>query len=92
MGPAYRNGLERAGWLARWVAGWPAAGWLAGRLLAGWLAGWQKTVVRLREGSKVFKNLVFLRVRMTDCDAGALGNPRNLGGDARAYLTAYLHS
>ena len=25
--------------------------------------------------------LVFLRVRMRICDAGALGNPRNLGGD-----------
>ena len=33
---------------------------------------------------------MFLRVRMTDCDAGALGNPRNVGGHARAYLTAYL--
>ena len=29
----------------------------------------------------MLKNRVFLRVRMTDCDAGALGNPRNLGGD-----------
>ena len=46
----------------------------------------------LNEIVKSLENLVFLRVRMTDCDAGALGNPRNVGGHARAYFTAYLHS
>ena len=41
---------------------------------------------------EVLKKLVFLRIRMTDCDAGAFGNPRNVGRTARAYFTYSLHS
>ena len=33
----------------------------------------------MNEILKSVENLVLLKVRMTDCDAGALGNPHNVG-------------
>ena len=48
------------------------------------------TVLCCTFDKKSFKTIVFLRVRMRICDAGALRNPRNVGADRAPHFARLL--